>query len=128
MTHKNLLAAIGKNVKEERLEKGIKGEWLGKKLEISKAAVSQMENGQKDFRVSELFKIAEILETDVCKLVSVQTIHSKKEFEKIKSLDKPVFIDAAVVQHLIDEVKILKQEVKGIRTAKSISYTPHHFT
>ena len=97
MTHESLLVAIGKNIKEERMEKGWKGEWVGKKLKVSKAAVCQMEKGEKDFRISELFKIAEILETDVCTLVSVNTIRSKKELEKIISPDKSVIIDTAVI-------------------------------
>lgn len=73
MTHVDLLQTIGKNIKEARIEKGMIGYTLGKALNVDKAYVSQMEHGKVDFRISQLFRIAQILETDACKLIANTT-------------------------------------------------------
>ena len=64
-----ILTAIGENIKKLRKEKGIKGDTLAKKLKVTKAAISQMENGLVDFKVSTLSSIASALGTDITSLI-----------------------------------------------------------
>ena len=60
---------IGNNICRIRKEKGIKGETLAKELHVSKAAISQMENGYVNFKISTLTNIASLLQTNISSLL-----------------------------------------------------------
>lgn len=73
-----LLKTIGNNISEVRKEKGIKGETLGKELGVTKAAVSNLENGLVDFKISTLMQIANILNTDLSTLLELNDANAKE--------------------------------------------------
>ena len=61
---------IGHNIKRWREFKEIKQELLAKRLKITSAALSQLENGKTDITVSRIEQIAEVLEIDFSLLLS----------------------------------------------------------
>lgn len=112
MTPEDLLKAIGKNIKEAREEKNIGGDWLARKLNISRPAVTQLERGEKNFKIAELFEIAELLGTDVCTLVSINTIHDRRGFGGIPKSQKNILVNADMFGELLTEVKTLTRNFK----------------
>ncbi|MDQ6755576.1 MAG: helix-turn-helix domain-containing protein [Bacteroidota bacterium] len=104
---------IGKNIQLARERKGWNQMALGNALEISKGAVSLIENGITDLSVSCLQFIAELLDTDVCNLTSSHTIHSKKEFLNMLP-QQNVLMDMAMVTNLYTEVADLKIQIKKL--------------
>ncbi len=73
----NIQKVIGEKIRQLRIEKGVKQETLARFLNKSKQAVSQLENGEVDIRISQLVKIAEFYEEDVHRLLPAapQIIH-----------------------------------------------------
>ena len=69
----NLTAAIGKNIKQYRLLKGLKLETLAREIHISKATMSQIENGLVEITISRLEKIAKALEVEYTTLIAVKS-------------------------------------------------------
>ena len=61
---------IGHNIKRWREFKEVKQEKLAKRLKITSAALSQLENGKTDITVSRIEQIAEVLEIDFSLLLS----------------------------------------------------------
>jgi transcriptional regulator with XRE-family HTH domain len=61
---------IGHNIKRWREFKEIKQEQLARRLKITSAALSQLENGKIDITVSRIEQIAEVLEIDFSLLLS----------------------------------------------------------
>ncbi len=111
MTHENLLKVIGNNIKEVRNEMQMKGESLAKELGVIKAAVSQMENGLMDFRISLLHRIAEILNTDVSRLLPLKIIKSTEELENIPSHQEAILIHRMVIDQLISQMQAKKRQM-----------------
>ncbi len=89
---------VGRNIRELRSKENMKGEILAKELGITKARISQMENGVTDMKVSTLHQIATIFKIDVCSLISSETVHSVKQIQSITSPEKTVLIDTALVE------------------------------
>ena len=118
MKYSSFSKIIGQNIKEARLKAGVKGETLAKELGITKAAISQMENGFVDIKVSMLHKIADFLDIDVCSLVAEKTLHSSNELKKIKSVQKTVLVDTLVVSQLINKIEHLNQHIAKINSTK----------
>lgn len=79
----NLTAAIGKSIRHYRLLKSVKLETLAKQIEVSKATMSQMENGQVEITISRIEKIAKVLDIEYTALVTAKT-------GNITMLNKPV--------------------------------------
>ena len=111
--HKEILLIIGQNIKEIRKENGIKAEILAKQLKKSTAAISQMENGLVDFKISYLSRIAELLETDLSQLICTKIIHTSKEFEKLQEVPKTIFVASDVVTELLSEIKFLNAKIEN---------------
>jgi transcriptional regulator with XRE-family HTH domain len=61
---------IGHNIKRWREFKEVKQEQLAKRLKITSAALSQLENGKTDITVSRIEQIAEVLDIDFSLLLS----------------------------------------------------------
>jgi len=66
----SLSKTVGHNIRQCRVKENMKGETLARELGITKAAVSQMENGLTDIKVSTLYKISAIFKIDVGRLVT----------------------------------------------------------
>lgn len=112
MTHANLLLAIGKNIKEARNEKQMKGETFGNAFGVKKAAVSHMENGKMDFKISDLYRISDILEKDVCSLLPLKVIKSTKELKDIPAQQESILIHRSVIDQLISQMQEMKRKIK----------------
>ena len=112
MVHKNLLLAIGKNIKEARNEKGMKGDVFGNELGIKKSAVSHMENGKMDFKISDLYRISDVLETDVCSLLPLKIIKSTEELNNIPAHQESIFIHRTVIDQLVTQLQEMKKNLK----------------
>ena len=70
----SLSKIVGYNIRQYRIKENMKGETLARELGITKAAVSQMENGMTDIKVSTLYKISAIFKIDVSNLITVETV------------------------------------------------------
>ena len=107
-----LLISIGKNIKEARNEKHMKGETFGNAFGVKKAAVSHMESGKMDFKISDLYRISDILETDVCSLLPLKMIKSTKELKDIPAQQEAVLIHRSVIDQLISQMQEMKRKLK----------------
>lgn len=107
------MLVIGNNIKEFRTKKIIKGETLAKTLGVSKAAVSQMEHGLTDFKVSTLYEMANIFEVDVRSLIVSETLHSSQQSQNKISLEKTVLID-----QLFDKIDSLNEQITALKLEK----------
>ncbi|GET48811.1 hypothetical protein RCZ02_16420 [Capnocytophaga felis] len=56
---------IVKNIKEIRLKKSINQELIAEALGVDGSVISNIEKGKRELKVSELAKIAEVLEVDI---------------------------------------------------------------
>jgi transcriptional regulator with XRE-family HTH domain len=88
---------IVKNIKELRTEQGIKCETLAKAIGKTKGAISHLESGQTDLKISQLTEIAKALNTDVCTLVCEQHSRTGKKFSERSSLERRIVIEANVM-------------------------------
>ncbi len=73
-----------KNIKDIRLEKSINQDVIADALGIDTSAVSNIENGKRELRVSELDKIANCLGVDLLYLFTYP-----EKYVNIKSLKEP---------------------------------------
>jgi len=112
MPHTTLLNIIGKNIKIARNQKEMKGETLAKELKISKAAISQLENGLKDFRITHLHRIAEILDTCVCNLISTKISQPEKKSESIYVPQKIISIESELIEQLLYKIEVLNNRLQ----------------
>jgi transcriptional regulator with XRE-family HTH domain len=70
---------VVKNIIKIRKEKGISQEFIANSLGLDSAVVSNIENGKRELKVSELEKIAKALAVDVLYLLTYPHIYVKKE-------------------------------------------------
>jgi len=110
--NRDLLKLIGKNIKEARNEKQMKGDTFGIALGIKKSAISHMENYKMDFKISELYRICDILGTDVCSLLPLKIIKSIKEVNDIPAEQEAILIHNSVIDHLISQMLEIKRKIK----------------
>lgn len=98
---------VGENIRTARRRIGMKGETLAKTLCITKSAVSQLENGSVDIRVSTIFKVAEILEVSIFELLSLQN----KDISTVQNLkqvqDEMLRLEQSQVEHLSSNIQTL---------------------
>lgn len=67
MTEKNTSHSllIGKNIRKQRLLANMKGETLAIELGITKAAISQLENGLVDIKFSTLYRLSQVFNVPI---------------------------------------------------------------
>ena len=70
---------VVKNIFKIRREKGISQEFITNVLKVDTAVISNIENGKRELKVSELEKIAKALRVDVLYLLTYPHIYVKKE-------------------------------------------------
>ena len=61
----DLLIEIGRRLKQARKERGLTVRRLGELAQLDYGHISRMENGQMDFHISTIKKIADVLEYDL---------------------------------------------------------------
>jgi transcriptional regulator with XRE-family HTH domain len=74
---------IGERIKRVRIKQGIKQRELARKAGVSSAFMSQVENGQRDFAVSKIIKVAITLNVSIDYLLGVNCINPIGQVEKI---------------------------------------------
>ncbi|MFT3945879.1 MAG: helix-turn-helix transcriptional regulator [Agriterribacter sp.] len=110
----NLTAAIGKNIRYYRLLKSLKLETLAKQIEISKATMSQIENGQVEITISRIEKIAKVLDIEYTALITIKS-------GSITILNKPLNQEPAgynlnVDKTIIEKLLSLTEEMMKLNT------------
>ena len=70
---------VVKNILKIRREKGISQEFIANALQVDTAVISNIENGKRELKVSELEIIAKALKVDVLYLLTYPHIYIKKE-------------------------------------------------
>lgn len=83
--------ALGKRVKEKRIERGLTQEQLGEFCELSAAHIGHIERGTRILSVDVLFRISQALDTSIDWLVfdSVENEHMLSRIENmLKNADK----------------------------------------
>jgi transcriptional regulator with XRE-family HTH domain len=66
------VVAVGANVRRERERLGLSQSALGGKLNATHSAVSRIESGERDIRISDLFEVGRALNVAPAKLVTVE--------------------------------------------------------
>ena len=70
-----------------------------------------MEHGLVDLRISLLQHIAEILNIDVCKLISLKIIKSAEELKDIPSHQESILIHRMVIDQLLTQMEERNKEL-----------------
>jgi HTH-type transcriptional regulator, competence development regulator len=76
-----LLVQVGSEIRKGRLAAGLNLHELARLCGISAPALSLIENGKRDLRVSSLFRIASALRLEVANLLEEQRVQSKTQQE-----------------------------------------------
>ena len=109
--------ALGKRIKEKRIEKGLTQEQLGELCELSAAHIGHIERGTRILSVDVLFRISQALDTSIDRLVfdSVENRHMLNEIDSVlKGTDKTkVNTFFNTVRILADNIDSCKQFVKN---------------
>jgi transcriptional regulator with XRE-family HTH domain len=69
---------IVKNISAIRREKGVTQEVIAEELGVDTSVISNIENGKRELKVSELEKIAKVLGVDVLFLITYPHVYEKK--------------------------------------------------
>lgn len=98
---------VGENIRIARRRVGMKGDTLAKALSITKSAVSQLENGSIDIRVSTIFKIAEILNVTIFELLSLpeSSLSTAQDIQNVQ--DEILRLEQSQIEHLSTNIETL---------------------
>lgn len=102
------------NIKEIRKEKGISHDAMALNLGITQAAYSKIEKNETKLSVERLFKIAEILEVSVEKLLNLD---SKSFHQNIHDNDQVTAISHQQVDNLYQDNHNLTQELLNAKNS-----------
>ncbi|MFW2475339.1 MAG: helix-turn-helix domain-containing protein [Sediminibacterium sp.] len=107
MEKNSISQIVGENIRTARRRIGMKGETLAKALSITKSAVSQLENGSIDIRVSTIFKVAEVLEVSIFELLSLQNdnISSVQNLKQVQ--DEMLRLEKSQIEDLSSNIQTL---------------------
>lgn len=72
MRAETLSKRIGQLIKKKRIEGGFTSASLGKELKLSKAAISNIENGRQRIYIDTLWKMAEVFQCPILELLPIQ--------------------------------------------------------
>lgn len=100
--------ALGKRIKEKRIEKGLTQEQLGELCELSAAHIGHIERGTRILSVEVLFRISQALDTSIDRLIfdSVENRHMLNEIDSVlKGTDK------TKVNTFLNTVRILADNI-----------------
>ncbi|MDB5247580.1 MAG: Helix-turn-helix domain [Segetibacter sp.] len=118
MKSNELLKTIGFNINKIRRDKGIKGETLGKELGITKAAVSNIENGLVDCKISVLHRIAAFLDTDLPVFFEESGSVNIKE-EQLSDYREQLKKQIRIIDLLVCRIEFLNEQIECMRMEKA---------
>lgn len=100
--------ALGKRIKEKRIEKGLTQEQLGELCELSAAHIGHIERGTRILSVEVLFRIAQVLNVSVDYL-----LFDSVENDNILSSIAPILkdTDKNKVNHFLNTVRVLAENI-----------------
>lgn len=96
----------GEKVKQARIAKGLAQDYIAARLGISKSAVSRCELGQRQFRVDQLYTLANLLDVPPYELVNI----SPEKKEELKQISNQAEHDAMASAILITPDESLAAE------------------
>lgn len=115
----DITTAIGKNIRQYRQQKCLKLEILAKEICVSKATMSQIENGHTEITVRRIEKIARALDVEYNTLVTVNTNEpSALSFPLGNSIDMKIL---EKVLHFTEEVLRLKNRQFPSNTKQQVT-------
>lgn len=107
---------LGNRIREIRLNLNLTGEEFGKKLNVTKVAVSKWENGQRSPDTEMLVKIADIGDVSLDWLLGRTDIQNAKLFKydignsSIEiAVDKDIYPDGLTVSEVNEKLRIIKK-------------------
>jgi transcriptional regulator with XRE-family HTH domain len=103
---------VGNAIRQIRLKKEMKGETLARKLKKTKAAISQLENGLVDVKISYLFRIAEALEVPPDELL--RTCLSSQGHLSVVAVETPQVFLSNAMQVMQRMIYLLEQVHEGM--------------
>ncbi|MCC6289165.1 MAG: helix-turn-helix transcriptional regulator [Chitinophagaceae bacterium] len=107
----DITTTIGKNIRQYRLQRGLKLETLAKEIAVSKATMSQIENGQAEITVRRIEKIAKVLEVEYNLLVTARVINMKPDMQY--TADNTAYTTDIV---LMEKILHLSEEILRLRS------------
>ncbi len=78
MRDEELFAALGKRIKDLRMEKGMSQQEFAAKLDYEKSNMSRMESGKVNLRIASLYKVAQVLGITLPELLDLDQKKKKK--------------------------------------------------
>lgn len=108
-------AVIGQNIRKQRLLLNMKGETLASELGVTKAAISQLENGLVDVKISTLYKLSEIFNVPLNQL----TGHTYEIGQAIDNASESASLDQA--QMLKEILRNITQIIALIKVQQEVS-------
>lgn len=100
--------ALGKRIKNKRIEKGFTQEQLGELCELSAAHIGHIERGTRILSVEVLFRISQALDTSIDWLV-FDSVENKHMLNEINSVLKDT--DKTKVNTFLNTVRILADNI-----------------
>lgn len=110
---------IVKNIIEIRKKKGVKQELIADALNIDVSAISNIEKGKRELKVSELEKIANALNIDVLYLFTYPDIYDKNEDLSVV-LEPQVQYGKSTTDEIIFLRKIIENQQKELDNKQRI--------
>jgi len=85
-----LYECIGERIKELRQKSGFSQEVLGKKLELSRASVVNIEKGRQQPSIHLIIDISRILNVDINQILDMEILDSFTEKNRLRKLEKKI--------------------------------------
>ena len=100
--------ALGKRIKNKRIEKGFTQEQLGEMCELSAAHIGHIERGTRILSVEVLFRIAQVLNVSVDYLL-FDSVENDNILNSITPILKDT--DKNKVNHFLNTVRVLAENI-----------------
>ncbi|WP_440447968.1 helix-turn-helix domain-containing protein [Ruminococcus sp.] len=100
--------ALGKRIKEKRIENGLTQEQLGELCELSAAHIGHIERGTRILSVEVLFRIAQVLNVSVDYLL-FDSVENDNILNSIAPILKDT--DKNKVNHFLNTVRVLAENI-----------------
>ena len=119
MTANEVLKIIGHNISTIRKEKSLKGETLARELGVSKSAISHIENGLVDLKISTLQQIATVLNTELSYLLETEEAAAKKEAALLDYREQ-IIKQMRVIDMLVCRIEYMNEQIECLKVKKVV--------
>jgi DNA-binding XRE family transcriptional regulator len=66
---RDILVQLGRNIKAERVRKGLTQEIFAENLGVTREYISRIERGQENMSILKILNVAKCLDTDICNIL-----------------------------------------------------------